>query len=302
MENKRSFQVIIIGGSYAGLSAAMALGRSLRDVLIIDSGDPCNKQTPRSHNFITQDGQTPAAITQLAKEQVMKYPTVRFINGIVDSVEGTDGNFVVHTRSKHHFSAEKILFATGLKDEIPDIKGYAECWGISILHCPYCHGYEVAGKKTGLLASSDHAYEAVKLISNWSPELIIFSNGKHELTDKHLEKIEQYGVEIIEKEIMEMKHENGYLRSLLFIDGTEYEIGVIFARPKISQHSSIPELLGCQLNEHGFIEVDEFQKTTIPGIYAAGDMATMFRSVPLAVASGTKAGALINAELINDHF
>ncbi|MGE4512522.1 MAG: NAD(P)/FAD-dependent oxidoreductase, partial [Chryseobacterium sp.] len=141
MEN--NFDVIIIGGSYAGLSAGMALGRSLRNVLIIDSEKPCNRQTPHSHNFITQDGKRPKEISDLAKEQVAKYETVSFFNGTVIKTSKNDNGFEVETSYGEKFTAKKIILATGLKDIMPDIEGFSECWGISVIHCPYCHGYEV---------------------------------------------------------------------------------------------------------------------------------------------------------------
>ena len=173
MENNNNFDVIIIGGSYAGLSAAMALGRSLRNVLIIDAGNPCNKQTPHSHNFITQDGETPAGIANKAKEQVLKYPTVQFLNDYAEKGFKTKEGFEVLTKSGKKLKSKKIIFATGIKDMLPKIKGFSECWGITAVHCPYCHGYEIRKVKTGILANSDAAFETAKLISNWTNELTI---------------------------------------------------------------------------------------------------------------------------------
>jgi len=129
------FDVVIIGGSYAGLSAAMALGRAVRRVLILDSGQPCNRQTPHSHNLITQDGATPAHITAVAKEQVLAYPTVRFQAGTATAVMGESNSFVVETAAGEQFRARKILFATGVRDLLPAIPGFAESWGISVIHC-----------------------------------------------------------------------------------------------------------------------------------------------------------------------
>src|SRR5688500_15844678 len=136
METIQEYDVIIIGGSYAGLSAAMALGRSLRQVLIIDSSKPCNQQTPHSHNFITQDGETPKGIAEKAKAQVLKYDTVKFYNGIATEGTKTENGFEIKTQSGGRFTSKKLLFATGVKDQFPDINGFAECWGISVLHCP----------------------------------------------------------------------------------------------------------------------------------------------------------------------
>src|SRR5690606_408454 len=138
----KNFDVIIIGGSYAGLSSAMTLGRALRNVLMIDSGKPCNRQTPHSHNFITQDGEEPGTIAEKAKAQVLKYDTVKFLNDLAVSGKKTENGFVIATETGKEFATKKLVFATGVKDIMPGIKGFSECWGISVIHCPYCHGYE----------------------------------------------------------------------------------------------------------------------------------------------------------------
>ena len=150
MEEKEFFDVIIIGGSYAGLSAALSLGRSGRSVLIIDSGEPCNSKTPHSHNFLTHDGSRPVMINRIAREQVVCYPTVYFMEGLATDVKESDIGFEVFTKKKQVFKTRKVLFATGVKDTIPITPGFEDCWGISILHCPYCHGYEVKNKRLGV--------------------------------------------------------------------------------------------------------------------------------------------------------
>ena len=146
MKKEEHFDVIIIGGSYSGLAAGMALGRALKQVLIIDSHTPCNRQTPYSHNLITNDGKTPAEIASVAKQQVAAYPTVHFFNGLAVQGSGTNNAFKIKVASGETFSGDKLIFATGIKDIMPNIDGFSECWGISVLHCPYCHGYEVDRK------------------------------------------------------------------------------------------------------------------------------------------------------------
>ncbi|MCU0337011.1 MAG: NAD(P)/FAD-dependent oxidoreductase, partial [Sediminibacterium sp.] len=173
----KKIDVIIIGGSYAGLSAGMALGRALRNVLIIDSGKPCNIQTPHSHNFLTQDGKTPKEIANLAKRQVEEYKTVKFFDGLAIKGKKIENGFEIEAENGNIFSAKKLIFATGVKDIMPKIKGFSECWGISIIHCPYCHGYEYSKDKTGVLANGETAFEIGKLISNWTKDLTIFTNG-----------------------------------------------------------------------------------------------------------------------------
>lgn len=166
MKDNQQFDVIIIGGSYSGLAAAMALGRALRKVLIIDSGKPCNRQTPHSHNFLTQDGKSPKEIAALAKGQVEQYKTVQFFNGLATTGLKTNNGFEIYTDTGKQFTARKVIFATGIHDIMPDIPGFAESWGISVLHCPYCHGYEVKHLATGILGNGNYGFEFSTLISN----------------------------------------------------------------------------------------------------------------------------------------
>ncbi|WP_276372248.1 NAD(P)/FAD-dependent oxidoreductase [Chryseolinea sp. H1M3-3] len=302
MTNEKTFDVIIIGGSYAGLSAGMALGRALRKVIIIDSGKPCNVQTPHSHNFITQDGKTPKEISSLAKQQVGAYKTVTFYDGLAISSTKTTNGFEVKTQSGDTFTGKKIILATGIKDILPEIKGAAECWGISMIHCPYCHGYEYRNEKTGILANGESAFELAKLISNWTKNLTVFTNGKSTLTKDQSEIISRKNVEINENEIHSFGHNDGQIENIQFKDTSTISVKAIYARPSFIQHSGIPKALGCELTEHGLIKVDMLQKTSVPGVFAGGDNATLMRSVASAVFTGSMAGAAVNRELIDDEF
>ena len=302
MTDSKNYDVIIIGGSYSGLSAAMALGRALRTVLIIDNGKPCNRQTPHSHNFITQDGEKPSSIAEKAKAQVLKYDTVKFYDGLAINGEKTEKGFKITTQTKKDFFSKKLIFATGLKDLMPNIKGFSECWGISVIHCPYCHGYEVKNEKTGILANGDFAFHYAQLISNWTKDLTILTNGKSTLTQEQTDKIAKHKISIIEKEILEIKHDNGYLKQVIFKDNSDIELKAVYSRPDFEQHCKIPENLGCELTEQGLLKVDMSQKTTIDGIFACGDNASPLRAVSYAVATGTIAAGMLNNEMTVEKF
>lgn len=302
MKKNNKYDVIIIGGSYAGFSAAMALGRSMRKVLIIDSGNPCNQQTPYSHNFITQDGKKPSDISTRAKKQVLKYPTITFIEDKAVKASKKESDFEILTERKEVFIARKLLFATGLKDIFPEINGFAACWGISILHCPYCHGYEVKNERTGIIANGDIGYDFTKMISNWTKDLTLFTNGKSSLTEDQTAILKKNNIATLENEIDYFQHNDGKIINIVFKDGTKIAIKALYARPTFEQHSYLPQELGCEITEQGLIKVDSYQKTTIKGIYAAGDNSTFGRSVALAVSSGSVAGAFINKELIEEDF
>lgn len=302
MSTKTNFDVIIVGGSFAGLSAAMTLGRSLFQVLIIDSGKPCNRQTPHSHNFITQDGETPKAIADKARAQVLKYDTVALHNGLATKGIRTEKGFEIHTQSGEIFTAKKLLFATGVADQMPAIEGFAECWGITAIHCPYCHGYEVRHQPLGIISNGDMALEFCRLIFNWSKKITLLTNGPSTLSAEQVEKLKSHSIDIIEKEIVAFEHTNGKLEAVRFKDNSRQEFPAVFARAKFIQHCLIPEAMGCELNEHGHLKVDAFYKTSVPGVFAAGDNTTMMRSVSLATAGGTMAGVVISKELIEEGF
>ena len=288
------YDVIIIGGSYAGMSAAMSLGRSLRHVVVIDSGKPCNRQTPHAHNLITHDGEAPAAIAAKAKEEVLQYSTIEWVNDTAIDVSKNGELFAVRTE-KSRFIGQKLLFATGVRDIMPGIPGFEACWGISVLHCPYCHGYEIRGNEIGILASGEPAVEMVILLQHWFKKITLLTNNTP-LNADELARLAGISLAIDDRPIINLQHENGQLNAVVFADGESLARTAIFARPAMEQHCPLPEMLGCTL-ENGFIKVDDFQATNVPGIYAAGDNTTMFRSLAIAIAAGTKAGAVINKDL-----
>lgn len=295
------FEVIIIGGSYAGLSAAMALGRSLRKVLILDSGNPCNAQTPFSHNFITRDGEKPAEIARVAREQVLKYNTVTFLREKAVSAIKTEPGFEIRTENES-FSAEKIILATGIRDIFPDVKGLKECWGISVIHCPYCHGYEFRGRKTGIMINGDRAFHVAGLVKNLSANISLFTSGKPQFSDEQIRKLQENGIGIFEQPVAEIIHSEGNLLGIMLEDGTVHSMDALYASLPFEQHSGIAAQLECELTETGHIRTDAFQKTSTEGVFACGDNASPMRSVAYAVASGNIAGAMVNHQLVQEHF
>lgn len=302
MTGSKNFDVIIIGGSYAGLSSAMALGRSLRNVVIIDNGKPCNIQTPHSHNFLTQDGKAPTEIYKLAKKEVEQYETIKFYKGLATNGVKTENGFEITTDTNDKFTAKKLIFATGIKDTMPDIKGFAECWGISIIHCPYCHGYEHRNQNTGIIANGENAFHLAAMVNNLSVKVTILTNGKGNFNAKQLAKLNNHNIQIIETRISEIEHKNGKLKNLVFHDGSKKPFDIAYGVIPFTQHSDIPVSLGCELTENGYIKIVAFQKTTVPHIYVCGDNSNMMRSVANAVSSGNIAGAVANGELVQEQF
>jgi thioredoxin reductase len=302
MTQSTHFDVIIVGGSYAGLAAAMALGRALRNVLVIDGGKPCNKQTPYSHNFLTNDGKAPGEIASIAKQQVRMYTTVSFVNGFATAGKKINSGFEIKTQAGESFTSRKLIFATGIKDTMPLIPGFAESWGISVLHCPYCHGFEVRHEKTGIIANGDTAFELSSLISNWTKDLTLYTNGKSTLSELQKVKLQKHKIAIVEDEIDYFEHHNGHIQNIVFRDGAKAQTKAIYARLPFVQQSTIPQELGCVITGDGYIQIDQAQRTSINGVYACGDNTTRMRTVANAVSMGTTTGFMVNNELIEEEF
>ncbi|QKZ12195.1 NAD(P)/FAD-dependent oxidoreductase [Spirosoma sp. KUDC1026] len=299
-QSASKYDVIIVGGSAAGLSAAMLLGRSLRNVLIIDGDKPCNRQTPHSHGFLTRDGETPAQLIAIAKEQALAYPTVTFQTDLVTDASQTASGFAIQTASGQPFTSRKLILATGVYDLMPAIDGFADCWGRSILHCPYCHGYEVHSQPLGILARGETANHLVRLIYHWSKNLTLFTNGPAELTPEQRSFISRIGVPIVEEPVVAVEHEQGQLQALRFQSGERHELTAIFSHVPNRQHTDLASQLGCTLTDTGLIQVSSFGQTSVPGIYAAGDCSSPMRQIAAAVASGSMAGAMLNREMIEE--
>lgn len=302
MSANQIFDVIVIGGSFSGLSAGLALGRSMRRTLIIDNNTRCNAKVVHSHNLLGHDGDSPESLIKTAKNQISKYESVKFYKGLATKGYKKDDHFVIETNSNETFSAKKIIFASGLKDKMPNIPGMEECWAVSVLHCPYCHGYEVRDKRTGIIGNGDIAMHYVKLIINWSKNLVLFTNGKSTLTDDQMVKIRSKGIDIIETDIDRIDHDNGMVKNVVLKDQTHVPIDAIYTRPLSEPSTDIPKQLDCEYTELGLVKVDMLQKTNIKGVYACGDITTMVRSLSTAISAGSFAGAAVNMELTSEEF
>jgi thioredoxin reductase len=298
MKHNEPFDAVIVGGSFAGLSAAMALGRSLKKVLVIDNHQPCNQQTPHAHNLLTQDGKAPGQITAEGKAQVQQYDTVEFLDGLVIDGKKEPDSFVVTLESGEEIQSKTLLFATGLRDRMLEVPGFSECWGISILHCPFCHGYEVKGENLGVLGNGTTGFQLVQLIYNWSDNLTLYTNGTSTLSREEEKKLQQKGIAVVEKKFRRLEHRDGRLQRIVFEDNSSEAKTAIFARVETEQKCKVPLAMGCELTEHGSLHTDDFQRTTVEGIYAAGDSASPLRTLSIAIASGTKAGAVIVHDLV----
>ena len=282
----------VIGGSYAGLSAALQLARARRNILVVDAGQRRNRFVDAagetSHGFLTQDGRPPAEIAADAREQLMNYPNVEWMHGTADEARvASDGRleFRVGTEA---ISAHRLILATGVRDELPPVPGLAERWGRSIFHCPYCHGYEMNAGPIGIIAASPLALHHALMLPDWgSPTL--FLNGAYTPTVEDLAAIARRGTQI---EATPIARIDGHA-DVVLQDGRTISLNGLFTQPRTLLASPVAEQLGCALEDGPmglFIKVDDFKATSVPNVFACGDAARAAGNVTLAVADGAMAG------------
>jgi thioredoxin reductase len=292
---------IIIGGSSAGLSAALILGRALRHVLVIDDGKPCNRVSHASHGFLTRDGIEPSELLRIAREQLTPYETVSLLNASAMSVTPDGTGFTVETADGEAFQARKLLLATGLRDELPDLPGIEALWGTSVFHCPYCDGWEFRNQPLAIYGPGDTLQRAL-MLRNWTPNLTLVTGGQGRVPDDNRALFARHSIEIIEKPIARLDSEGGKLRQIVFADNTSLAISALVVSPQTHHQVSFAHDLGCALDDQGKIQVDIMGRTSVPGLFAAGDTTTRFRSVAVAVSSGAQAAYGISHDLIAEDF
>ena len=297
---RKNFDTIIIGGSIAGLSAALTLCRSIKKVAIFDTANPCNYNVAQSYNFATNDGQNPAEIRRKTRLEIEKYNSAEFFLDEVTSVLPASTGFKVQTKSLGIFEATRILIATGLKDILPDIPGLSECWGKSVFSCPYCHGYEARNHTTAVYAKGDAAHDLSILLTNWSQDLVVVTNGKSELTPQQYQDLKRRNIQIVESPIVSVTHNEGNLSRINFSDGTYLEVPYMYASIPFEQKSTIAQNLNLKFTDSGHIEVDSVFHTSMPNVYAAGDCTAQQRALSVAAASGTTAGFTINQDFVDE--
>jgi thioredoxin reductase len=298
----KQYDVVIVGGGPAGLSAALALGRARRRVLLCDAGEPRNAPAEAAHNILSRDGTPPLQLLQIGREQLAPYYTVEYeAVAVEDAIRNATG-FQLTLADGRQVAARKLILATGVQDELPTIPGFQELWGKSVAHCPYCHGWEVRDQPLAIYGNGDGGFELARLLSGWSRDLVLCTNGPATLTAAQRALLEANGIPIREEAVVALEVKNGGLEAVVFADNSRLARHALFIRPPQRQRSHLPQRLGCSFTPNGLIEVDAMGKTGIPGLYAAGDAAQRMQSVIVAAASGTMAAAMLNHELIDENF
>ncbi|UOK66154.1 NAD(P)/FAD-dependent oxidoreductase [Paenibacillus sp. OVF10] len=289
--------VLIIGGGPAGLNAALVLGRARKNVVVIDDETPRNWVTRETHGFVTRDGASPREFRKAAKEQIVAYPSVQFASDTATAITGSDGDFVVKTTQGASYHTKKILFAVGKKDLPLDINGLTEVYGKSAFVCPYCDGWELRDQSLVIIVSGDKALHMAKVISGWTERYTICTNGSVSLTDEQREELKQHHVTVFDAPIQSINSEEGMVQQVVLNDGTAIPCTGVFFQPKLFTGSELPKAIGCEITESGTVIVDASGKTSVAGVYSAGDAASEMYQAITAASLGALSAVSINNEL-----
>lgn len=293
------YDAIIIGGGFAGLAAATQLGRARRKVLVLDTGKPRNRFAAHSHGFLTRDGAAPSELLAEARRQLETYGTVEVRNAEALAASGGLDNFTIELATQEKLAARRLILAHGVTDSVDTIPGLAECWGKTALHCPYCHGFEVADRPLGLLLREGDFLHLARFFSEWTGNLTLFATGAP-VDPTVRAALDDMQVKLVEAAVTRFDHQDGVLKSVVTTAGP-VPLDAIFVHAPISFSTNLGVQLGCETKPGAvgdFFLVDHFQQTSIPGIYAAGDAARPMHSISFAVADGAGAGAFTHQSLV----
>jgi len=290
---------VIIGGSFAGLSAAMQLARARRRVLVIDASKPRNRFASASHGFFGQDGRNPFEILREASRQVLAYPTSWIMQGEASTISGEKGRFSVELADGSSVAAKRIVLATGLRDELPAITGMEERWGRSVFHCPYCHGYEINRQPIGVIANHSMSAHQALLVSEWGPVTFFTQGGLLPDESEQAQMVER-GIAVETTPVVRLYGEKDGLEAVGLEDGRVIELSAIFIAPTLKMASPLAEMLGCAFEEGplGSYIKTEMQETSVPGVFAAGDAAIPMQNATMASSSGVMAGVSLHRSLV----
>ena len=297
------YDVVVIGGGAAGLSGALTLGRARRSVLVVDGGEPRNAPASGVHGFLSRDGTSPAALLRAGREEVQRYGT-RVLDGRVDSAFPVDGGgFAVGLEDGRRVGARRLLVATGLVDELPDVAGIRERWGRYVLHCPYCHGWEVRDRPVGILASGPWAAHQALLFRQWTADLTLFLHDAPRPTDEEAEQLDARGIAVVEGEVASLEVLEDRLTGVRMGGGEVFALRALAVMPRVVARAGMLAGLGLEATVHHMgvgehIESDATGLTAVPGVWVVGNVTDLMAQVVGAADAGVRAGAAINADLV----
>lgn len=294
--NTNSYDVLIVGGGAAGLSGALVLGRARRAVAVIDAGAPRNAPAAHMQGFLSRDGLPPAELLAIGREEIARYG-VEVISG---RVVGIGAGFTVRLADERALTARRLLLATGALDELPDIPGAQERWGRDFLHCPYCHGWEVRNRPLGVLGTGPGSVEHAHLLRQWSEDIVFFAHT-YALTDEERATLAARQIDVVDGDVAELTVRDDHLEAVRLADGRTVPRAAVFVRPALhAHHAGLLEALGCAVDDTGLVQSDATGRTTVPGVWVAGNATNPRAQVITAAGEGSAAAIAINNDLVQE--
>lgn len=295
------YDVLIVGGGPAGLAAALTLGRAGRRVLVCDGGPRRNAAATHLHNFVTRDGTPPDVFREIGREQLASYPSVEIRDVRVASIEGSRPCFRAMVGASEAVEARRVLLCVGVVDELLPIEGFRELWGHAIFQCPYCHGWEVRGRRWGYLVTPEraaHLMHFAPLLRGWTDRVTVFTGGRVDVGAEDRARLDEVGIHLEAGPIARLSGSGGTLEAVAMSDGRRVACDALFAHPPQRQVSLV-QSLAVDLDEGGFVRADPMtRETSVPGIYAGGDLATPMQAATMAAAVGMQAASMINMDVV----
>lgn len=299
------FDVIVIGGGAAGLSAALTLGRSRRSVLVVDDGTPRNAPAASMHNYLGHEGLPPSELLALGRAEVARYG-VTVVDGRVTGAERTNGGFAATLDGGRRFSARRLLVTTGVRDELPDVPGLARRWGRDVLHCAYCHGWEVRDRRIGVLATGPLAVHHAQLFRQLSDSVTVFRHTGPDWPDEDWEGLTARGIAVVEGEVAGVEVTDDRLTGLRLASGRVFPLDAVVVAGRLVARDAVLDGLGLTASEHRVgdqviwtaIDAGPTGATSVPGVWVAGNVTSPFATVMVAAAAGTTTAGALNADLV----
>jgi thioredoxin reductase len=295
METPETYDAVVAGGGAAGLNAALVLGRARRRVAVVDAGAPRNAPATHMHGFLSRDGMPPADLLAVGRDEVAGYGG-ELLQGRVDQI---DPGFLVHLATGPALPARRVLVATGLRDELPELPGLGERWGKDLLHCPYCHGYEVRGQPLGVLGTGPASVGQALLVRQWSDDVVFFPHTL-DVTGDERERLTARGVPIVDGMVRRLVVDGDRLHGVELAEGQVVARAAVFVFPRMVAHDTLLTGLGCDKDEDGWVITDLSGRTSVPGVWAAGNVASPRAQVLTAAAMGSAAAIAINHDLVDE--
>jgi thioredoxin reductase len=296
-----AYDVVIVGGGAAGLSAALVLSRARRRVAVVDAGAPRNAPAESMHGFLSRDGVPPSDFLAIGRTEVEGYGG-RLIDGLVTGIVATPGptaGFQVSLADGPALSTRRVLVATGLRDEFPDIPGMRERWGRDLLHCPYCHGYEIRDEPVAVLGGTVDAVAHAQLVRQWSDDVVLFPHTDT-VAEEYREQLQARGIALVGGLVRRLVVENDRLSGVELADGRVIRRAAVFVRPRFVANNDVLVALGCAMDDRGWIVTDATGQTTVPGVWVAGNVANPRAQVITAAGEGSAVAIALNADLVDE--